>query len=111
MQSDHWGGVLGDPMVLLGRILERTEATSEAVADIAGRVNRIETRLVQGGDRMRRIEDGQKPKLAEHWIIVFLKDVESLRGWLIGAAIVIAALKGILSPEEIKVYLLGLGLK
>lgn len=111
MQLDHWG--VGDPMMILGRILERTETTIDAVQEISGRVSRIEHRLIQGDERMNRIEDKQQSPSQPpwHWLLEFLKEVASFKEWATGALLIALALKGLLSPAEVKAFLLGAGPK
>ena len=96
-------------MMILGRLLERTETISETVQDTSNRVQVIEQRLTDGHQRMSRIESKQKEKQKRqpHWLLLFLDEVASRKEWATGALLIILAVKGWVSPAEVKAFLLG----
>lgn len=108
MQSDPWHLWAGNPMMILGQVLERTEAANDAIADLRGDVTVIKDRLTDGHHRMSKIETQMKSPEQKrlHWLAAFLREVATAREWLTGAALVVLALKGVFSPAEIKAILL-----
>ena len=62
MQSDRWEEWRDDPMMILGRLLQRTETITETVQDTSKRVQVIEQQLTAGSSRMDQIEASQKAK-------------------------------------------------
>lgn len=108
MQSNHWPPWGGDPMMLLGQLLERTDSISETVQDTSGRVTRIEHRLIEGTNRMDQLEKKQEPPRFHRLLLPFLKEVASLKQWLSGGLLVFLFAKGIFSASELKAVALKL---
>lgn len=107
------GGINGMTglILLLGRIDERTEQTADDVKD-------IKQQLVQGDKRMdrhdRRSDDLQMaiaalkaapatpPQSRLMLTLSAMTGVAPLKEWLFGALVILMALKGLVSPAEIK---------
>lgn len=69
-------------------------------------VSEIKARLIEGDHRMTKIEQQAKPARIPT-VLAFAKEVATFREWVLGAAIVVMALRGILQPAEAKALVIS----
>lgn len=92
---------------LLTAIWERLAALTDHVMDTNDKVSKIESRLAQGDSRMADIERRQKINRGSCMgLVLFLKEIASIKEWLAGAALVFLAVRGAMSPGEMKLIIL-----
>ena len=66
-------------------------------------VSEIKAHLIEEDHRLTKIENQQSEKPAKiPTILAFAKEVATIREWVLGAAVVVMALRGILQPAEVK---------
>lgn len=111
MQSDPWHLWGGNPMMILGTVLERTESLTEHMTELRSDVSEIKGKLIVGDGRMTQLETAQKAQSVPppHWTVALIKEVwksMSPREWLYGAILVSMAMKGIFTAAEIKAFML-----
>lgn len=101
-QADH------DMSRMLMWVMDHLIGIKEDVSETRTDMKAVKARLIEGDHRMTRIEQSQVSKPAKLPLAIsFAKEVATLKEWVIGAAFVVMAIRGIFQPAEMKALFLS----